>query len=159
MTLPAWPEYAISPYSLNDGLSQTDPNPYESSDFEQGEARVERIFRNAATVFNMKWAFSPDGMRIFKAFRQQVGAGKFTMPLFVDADYQTATVQFVPGSINSARDGGEWIVTAQVSTMDQLVDIEGYAIDLFTTGYDGTAMDLADAFHTALHVTWPDVYS
>lgn len=145
---PAWPDFIVDPFPLNDNYEQDAPDAVLRSDFEQGEARQRNIFRNAPTVFTLQWAMSPEQYQIFKGFLTAVNGGKFTIPVFSDTGYVTVTAQFVKGSIKTTRDGNDFIVAAQLETMDSLsLGPTDYGYALFIFGSDDSVFD---SFHTAV---------
>lgn len=155
----AWP-WAIPYQPLNDDLGQEPAQPWQASDFEQGLPRTRRMFRNAPTGFPMTWAFTTAEFRVFKGFYNVVGGGFFTMPLFVDTDYQTCRCKFDPKTpLKYGRSGGEWLVTAKVLTLDSVTPtISDYAIDLLMLNWDGTLDELVDLFENSIQVKYGESF-
>ena len=153
--LPAWPSFAFRHEPLNEGFKRDLADATVRSDMSQGPARQRSIFRNAPTTFTGQWAMTPDEFALFSAFQNVVGGGKFTVPVFADFDYVSVTANFVKGQVSATRNGGEWLVSAQIETMDKLVDSEAeYVIALCIFGYDGTIADFLGLFHTRVHFGW-----
>jgi len=153
--LPAWPSFAFAHEPLNEGFKRDLADATIRTDFSQGAARQRSIFRNAPTTFTGQWAMTPDEFALFSAFQNVVGGGKFTVPVFADFRYVTVVANFVKGQVSATRQGGEWIVSAQIETMDKLVDSEAeYVCALLLLGYDGDIASFMDLFHHRVHFGW-----
>ncbi|MGA7673552.1 MAG: hypothetical protein WCA78_00725 [Rhizomicrobium sp.] len=130
-SLPAWPAYAIDPFPLNDNFGHTFSDKLAREPFEQGAARQRRINRSAFAGIPMTWAMTPVQYEIFRTwleFLDKAGADWFTMDVFRDDDYENTQVRFVKGSISPKRQGGEWIVNANIELND-LSTLSSAALD------------------------------
>lgn len=153
--LPAWPSFAFDHHPLNEGFKRDLPDATLRTDFAQGNARQRSLFRNAPDTFTGQWAMTPTEFALFTGFQRIVGGGKFTVPVFADYRYVTVVANFVKGSVSAVREGGEWLVSAQIETMDKLIDSDDeYVVNLLTFGSDLDAAALLDLFHHAVHFGW-----
>jgi hypothetical protein len=70
----------------------------------------------------------------------------------VGADYRTCIVWFKKGTITASRQGGEWIVSAQIETQDKVIQSEAeLVVNLLTFGSGEDAATLLDTFKHAVN--------
>jgi hypothetical protein len=144
---------------LNDGYAVTLADNLQRTDFEQGESRQRNIFRSGATQYSITWPMTPQQFDIFKGVLRWIlcdGNGWFTMPVFDGQDYVTRKVRFIKQPMAPKRDGGEWMTSAIVETMDDIAPDQTSTIAaLLTFGSGETVQDFVARFHDAVHVSLP----
>lgn len=152
-TLPAWPDFVISPCPLREGLRHDLPDTTLRSDFEQG-FRQRDVFRNGVMPIYERHPMTPQQYAFFQSFQNIVGGGWFTKLVFVNDRYLECRVCFKKGTVQAQMEGGEWIVTFQLETMDKVFDAEAeYVVNLLA--YGGDIGEFLVSLHRAAHYDWP----
>jgi len=159
MSLPAWPAFAIDYHPLNEDYAVQLPDLVNRTDFEQGLSRQRQIFTSGPVIYQVTWPMTPAQMNIFEGWRKNaLGGGNcwFLIPVFWPDTYVTRQARFVKNSIQIKRQGGEWIVSAQIelAELPTLSDTDT-AVAMLTYGTSQTVDQLVTALHTAVHTTLP----
>jgi hypothetical protein len=129
---------------------------------EQGIARQRSLYSAALMTLNMVWAFSNAKFETFRTFYDRtVNCGdQFTIDVFTGSAYQNVTANFVKGKLRTDRQGGEWIVSADLET-DELPVMSSGALDALI-GAAGAGLPAWPAqlpsqpLNESLNVAFPD---
>jgi hypothetical protein len=124
----AWPAGSIDPYPLNESFAHVFADRLSRNTNEQGMAKQRSVYRTALVTLQMSWAFSAAGFETFRTFYDRTvdgGTLPFTMDAFTGSAYENLTLNFVKGSVKPKKQGGEWIVAAELETAELSVMSSG----------------------------------
>lgn len=117
---PLFPEGLIDFEPLENSVKPVLASPYARSDFQQGMARQERIFRNGVSSFPGTWPMNDVQYEMWLGYLEATGGiyGWHTHPVCCPGGYKTMKVRIVSGSLQAPLDGNEWEVSCTLETMD-----------------------------------------
>lgn len=156
---PAWPAFALPAPPLNDSYKITLANNNRRTDMEQGLPVQRNIFRSAPTAYAVTWPMTPKQFALFMGIRKHLLAdanGWFRLDVFDGEDYVERVVRFVSQPTEPTRDGGEFITSAVIETLDDIVlSADDTQALMLTYGSGMDIQGLSDRMHYAVHTAYP----
>lgn len=153
-------KFRYSPESASYAVQ--DPTEVIAVKLDGGAARYRRDKLNSSSDVTVRWLFSREEYRYFRAFYRSLlgrGSDPFLIDLIIDyAELAEYTAHFVPGSVHlSEQMGFSYVVTAQLEATSLLVDddLETYYVYMLNEFGDSWQL-YEDILNTTVNTDLPD---